>query len=187
MPGQREIDLTCVDADIRSGLSLEKASKQYGVPEGELRAKLQAAGLATAPPNGRTYDDLEGPELPRAKVSVSLAQVRADQAGGLSFKAIAEKRGCTKDTVYGLLRRAGLTGTRRKRGRSPKANGSLASGQANGRRTLPEVQPGPDRAQEAAQNARKGHHTSELAELDAILLASWRALSLPERLRRLLV
>jgi len=56
------------------------------------RAKLQSAGLTTSPPNGRIYDDLDRPDKPRPKAS--LAQVKADHEAGLSFKAIARKRGC---------------------------------------------------------------------------------------------
>jgi hypothetical protein len=125
-------------------------------------------------------DKLDTPRRPK----VTLAEVRSDQAAGLSFKAIASKRGCSPHTVYRLLRSAGLTSTRR--GRKPKTNGSVPSGQANGKRTVPKVQPEADRAQEPPRCASNGHPASEFEELCAILTAAWDALPLVERLKRLL-
>ena len=172
VPEQRQIDLSCVDCDIRSGMTLEEASRQYGLPEPELRERLQAAGLATAAPNGRTYDKLKEPDKPRPKVS--LAQIRVDQAAGLSYQAIAQKRGCSADRVYRLLKAAAK-------------NGCKPSGGANGKPTLPEVQPEPDDAQRSAKRDGKDHaEDGELQELDQIIAGHWSALSRSQRLRLLL-
>jgi len=58
MPTERtDVDLSCVDADIRTGMTLKRAAGKYGLPLSTLRSRLKKAGYATARPGGASDPD----------------------------------------------------------------------------------------------------------------------------------
>jgi transposase len=67
---QRDVDLSCVDADLRTGMFLRAAARKYGLPESTLRIRLKKAGYATSPPrptNGKASDPDAHPRVERPR------------------------------------------------------------------------------------------------------------------------
>jgi len=59
MPTEQDVDLSCVDADIRTGMTLKRAAGKYGLPLSTLRSRLKKAGYATARPGGASDPDAD--------------------------------------------------------------------------------------------------------------------------------
>jgi transposase len=165
-----KVTLAQVRADHEAGLSLTAIANKRDCDVRRVRRLVESAGLTGVKPsekaNGKTgasdQHDHSAPEpdhAPQAPLDAvkpeepgrpTLAQIRADQAAGMSFRSIAQKFNCSRDYVYRTLRNAGLTNSQS----TAKVAKPRPSGKANGKRSLPKPQTASDRALQGPQRAR---------------------------------